>query len=412
MNQHDASLFPVVRLSPLGAKLIRSGSPWLRAVHIVDHPEQQSEIVILVDPKGSTLGTAFYSRHARLPVRIFSRSVCAFDSDLILSRMKAALQRRESFFNGFSSTKLGICDAYRMLHGEADQLPGLFIDRYADSAVIQTSTKAMDLRKQEIAHLLVSHFGVKQVVCRDDGSNRDLEELPRSKGVLWGSEQTLVSFHDAGTLMEADLLQDGKTGAFLDQQENHAWCLGHAFAKKGRALDVCTYHGGFALALARAGFSVSACDENPEAIARAKKNAKQNGLDIDFQVRNAFDWLRLLEMQKELFSVVVLDPPALAKRGQSHSPKLSFDAAYRAYKELNLRAMRLLEPGGILITCSCSGSLTPAVFSEILAEASQDAGKTIQILERRFASHDHPPLLGVPETDHLKCFILRVLPPL
>ncbi len=401
---------PIVRLTKEGARLVKSGSPWLRSQYIEHHPEEGRDIASLFDPKGIFLGTALYAKQSRVPIRLLSFQRCTLDRRLLSVRMRQAQSYRENLFRQPSVHPLGPPDSYRMVHSEADQLPGLFIDRYGEAAVIQTSTAAMDLRKRMIAQILVEEFGVKQVVSRDDGSNRDLEHLPRIKEVLLGSEDTVVTYHDAGSLMETDLLRDGKTGAFLDQQENHAWCFTQRLVSQGPALDVFTYHGGFALALARAGFAVLAGDENPEAIRRAKRNASLNQVPVDFQVRNAFDWLRDLERQRQKFSFIVVDPPALAKRGATKHPKASMDAALRAYKELNLRALRCLSPAGILIACSCSGNISPLVFAEMLYEAAQDAGCRLQLIERRNAAHDHPPLLGLPETDHLKCFIVRMLP--
>jgi 23S rRNA (cytosine1962-C5)-methyltransferase len=241
-----------------------------------------------------------------------------------------------------------------------------------------------------------------------------MEGLSRRRGVLLpaapaGEAQTLVRYHDAGALLEADLLADGKTGGFLDQQENHALALGYAqgVAEGGgrTGLDAFTYHGGFALALARGGLETMACDESAAAIGRARRNAELNGLAVDFQVRNAFDLLRALEASGRRFDMVVIDPPALAKRGQAGASAVA--AAVRAYKELNLRGLRLLSPGGVLITCSCSARVGGAEFGAMLEAAAHDAGAPVQVLERRGAGRDHPVLLGVPETEYLKCWVLR-----
>jgi 23S rRNA (cytosine1962-C5)-methyltransferase len=211
-----------------------------------------------------------------------------------------------------------------------------------------------------------------------------------------------VSYVEAGNRFETDLLTDGKTGSFLDQAENRHRAQDYA---TGEALDAFTYHGGFALALARGGAaSVLAFDENAEAVARARHNAAENQLaQVNVIQHNAFDALRQLEADGRSFDVVVLDPPALAKRKSGMAP------AERAYKELNLRAFKLLRPGGVLITCSCSGKLTADRFGGIVAAAARDAGRVVQLLERRSAGRDHPPLLGLPETDYLKCWFLRVV---
>ena len=289
-----------------------------------------------------------------------------------------------------------------MVHGEADLLPGLFIDRYADVAVIQTGCAAMDARKPLIADVVKRLLGVRLVACRDDGSAREFEALPRTRGILDGHGSTTVGFHDAGSAMEADVLVDGKTGSFLDQQENHARAA--LCARPGmRALDAFSYHGGFALALGRAGAEVTALDENPAAVERLRANARRNGIEIDARADNAFDLLRAFEADRRRFDLVVIDPPAFAKR------RSALPAAERAYKELNLRALRLLVDGGILVTCSCSGKMTPERFGQVVVEAARDAGRPVQLLERRGAGRDHPTLVGVPETEYLKCWIARVL---
>jgi 23S rRNA (cytosine1962-C5)-methyltransferase len=292
-------------------------------------------------------------------------------------------------------------DAYRLAHAEADGLPGLIVDRYGDVAVLQTTARAMDAREAELAAIVADVTGARLVVARDDGGARDFEGLPRKKEILRGTGATTVQYHDAGNLFEVDVLVDGKTGGFLDQAENHARAAAYAH---GEALDAFTYHGGFALGLARGGAkSVLALDESAAAVARARENAKRNGLhQVSVEQGNAFDRLRALEGEGRRFDVVVIDPPALAKR------KSAIGAAERAYKELNLRGLRLLRAGGILVTCSCSGKLSPEAFGAIVEDAARDVGRPLQVLERRGAGRDHPPLLGVPETEYLKCWILRV----
>jgi 23S rRNA (cytosine1962-C5)-methyltransferase len=283
------------------------------------------------------------------------------------------------------------------VHGEADLLPGLIVDRYADVAVLQTAARAMDTRENQIAELLKELLSVRMVVARDDGSARDFESLPRRKGVLWGEGPTRVQYTDAGSRVEVDVLEDGKTGGFLDQLGNHERARQLA---RGRGLDAFTYHGGFALALARGGCSsVLALDESAQAVTRARQNVARNQLPVEVEQANAFDRLRSLEAEGQRFDTIVIDPPALTKRKGAGQD--------RAYKELNLRGLRLLAPGGILITCSCSGKLPAWQFGEILEAAARDVGRPVQLLERRGAGADHPTLVGVPETEYLKCWILR-----
>jgi 23S rRNA (cytosine1962-C5)-methyltransferase len=290
-----------------------------------------------------------------------------------------------------------------VVHGEADRLPGLFVDRYADVAVVQSLCAAMDRREAMIARCLAARLGVRLVVARNDGAARDYEGLPRRRGVLLGTGATRVRFHDAGSWCETDVLVDGKTGSFLDQQDNHARAAAYVRPEM-TALDAFSYHGGFALALARGGAKVLALDESVAAVEQATANAALNGVSHRLEARcdNAFDALRRLEGAGERFDLIVLDPPALAKR------KGALTTAERAYKELNLRALRLAAPGGVVITCSCSGKLTLDRFAAVLLDAARDVGRPVQVLERRGASNDHPSLLQVPETDYLKCWILRV----
>ena len=266
----------------------------------------------------------------------------------------------------------------------------------------------MDAARAPIAELVRATLGVRVVVARDDGSTRDFEGLPRFAGVIAGGGPTTVVYRLGANQLEADLLTDGKTGGFLDQADNHA-AVAALTPRGARCLDAFTYHGGFALALARRGGAVLAIDQDVDAVARATANARRNGLsNLEVQVRNAFDLLRAMESDGERFDVVVLDPPALAKRGGSAN-SAALLAAERGYKELILRGARLTQPGGLLVACSCSGRIGRARWDEICAEAIADSGRTAQILARNGAAHDHPELCGVAETGHLKVWILRML---
>lgn len=385
----------VVTVTARGAARVRGGLPWVYADDVVRSDENLGDVVRVVDPRGAALGTALWAPGARLPLRLLAREAVTLDAGLIEARIVAAdaLRRR----------LLPSADAYRMVHAEADGLPGLIIDRYADVCVMLTTARAMDAREAEIATVLQRVTGARLIVARDDSSARDFEGLPRRRALLHGEGATTVQYHDAGSLFEIDVMSDGKTGAFLDQSENHARVSEYVPAG-GEALDAFTYHGGFALALARGGAAtVLALDEAAPAVERARANAARNGCpQITVEQANAFDRLRQLEADGRRFDVVVIDPPALAKR------KSAFGAADRAYKELNLRALRLAKGGGIVVTCSCSSKMTPDRFGAIVEDAARDAGRAVQLLERRGAGRDHPPLLGVPETEYLKCWILRV----
>jgi 23S rRNA (cytosine1962-C5)-methyltransferase len=386
-------MLPAVTVTERGAARLRSGHPWVFADD-VRRSDEAADVVRVVDGGGRLLGTALYAQGAQLPLRLLSRDEVTLDEQLLRARLEQALARRTSMLRG--------ADAYRWVHAEADLLPGLVVDRYADVVVLQTAARAMDAREELIGRLLQELGGARLVVARDDGSARDFEGLERCKRVLVGTGETRVVYHDAGSAFEVDVMVDGKTGGFLDQCENHARAGEYA---RGDALDAFSYHGGFALALARGGASsVLALDERREAVERARANAQRNGFpQVTVEQANAFDRLRSLEAEGRRFDVVVIDPPALAKR------KSAVRGAERAYKELNLRGIRLTRPGGILVTCSCSGKMTAELFGEILESAARDAGRPIQLIERRGAGRDHPPLVGVPETDYLKCWFLRVL---
>ena len=391
-----ASTAEVVTVTARGAARLRAGHPWVYAEDVGRH-DARGDVVRVVDGRGAALGTALWAPGARLPLRLVSRDEVTFDAALIEARVRAADELRRRILDG--------ADAYRMVHAEADGLPGLVVDRYGDVCVLQTAARAMDAREPEIAEVVARVCGARLVVARDDSSARDFEGLPRRRAVVRGAGDTRVRYHDAGSEFEVDVMTDGKTGGFLDQVENHARAAEYV-PRDAEALDAFAYHGGFALALARGGArAVLALDEAPPAVERARANAARNHLDgvVTVEQANAFDRLRALESEGRMFDVVVIDPPALAKR------KSAFGAAERAYKELNLRALRLTRAGGIVVTCSCSGKLSPERFGAIVEDAARDAGRPVQLLERRGAGRDHPPLLGVPETEYLKCWILRVL---
>lgn len=373
-----------------GAARILRGHPWIFRTDVVSGPAPGRDDVRVVDERGRLFGRALWAPDpAPLALRMYARGTAPADFDAVLEdRLAQAVARR------------GGRTVARLVHGEADQLPGLFVDRYNDVAVVQTATGALDRREQRVAETLAQLCRLRLVVARDDGSARDHEGLPRRRGVLVGSGSSLVSYREGRAEFTVDVLEDAKTGGFLDQRENHARV---AELARGQALDAFTYHGGFALALAARADSVLALDEDPQAVARARENAQCSGLaHVEVQVADAFAELRRFERAGRRFDIVVVDPPALAKR------KGPVEAALRAYKELNLRALRLTASEGWLVTCSCSGRVTSALFEEMLIEAARDAGRSVAIVERRGAATDHPVLLGVPETEYLKCFILRV----
>jgi len=384
-------------VSANAAARLRGGYPWVWASDVVrPAPPEAGDVATVTDERGRLLGTALVAAGGPIALRLFARGEAAFDGALLEARLRAALARRRALFP--------TADAFRWVHAEADLLPGLVVDRYADVAVLQTTTRATHARRDEIAQLVAKILPARLVVARDDGSARDFEGLPREARALVGDGPTEVAYHDAGNRTVVDVMSDGKTGGFLDQAENHARVVGYT---RGEALDAFTYHGGFALAMARGGAtSVLALEERAAAVERARANARANGFEgiVRVEQADAFDALRRLEGEGRRFDTIVVDPPALAKRRGG-----SLKDAERAYGELALRALRLGRDGAIVVICSCSGRVTPALFGDIIEGAARAAGRPVQLLERTGAGRDHPPLVGAPETEYLKCWWLRVL---
>jgi 23S rRNA (cytosine1962-C5)-methyltransferase len=395
---------PTVVVNAHGRARVVSGHPWVFRQDVLSGPATDARqggpaLVAVLDERRRTLASATWATLSPVALRVFERRSESAPLPelmaLVTERLQAALAWRQ---------RLALDrDALRLVHGEADGLPGLFVDRYADAAVMQTTSVAMDAARPALAALLRQLLDVRLVVVRDDGSARDFEGLPRVREIAAGQGATEVVYRLGENRLQADLLTDSKTGGFLDQADNHAAVA--ALAPAGaRCLDAFTYHGGFALALARRQGPVLASDEDAQAVARAQANAARNHLpNLEVRQANAFELLRTLEADKQRFDVVVLDPPALAKR------QAGDHAALRAYQELILRGLRLTKPGGLTVTCSCSGRVSRAQFDELVSAAAAQSGRSIQILERRGAGRDHPELAGVPETGHLKCWILRVL---
>jgi 23S rRNA (cytosine1962-C5)-methyltransferase len=396
---------PTVKIGSRGRARVASGHPWIYRQDVIAGPERDARtdgpaMVLVTDERNRPLAIATWSLESPVALRILDRTNFQGEGppdflQLVAARLERARARR---------TSLALDrDAYRVVHGESDALPGLFIDVYADAAVMQTTSVAMDAHRAAIAGIAQKMLGVRLVIARDDGSARDFEGLPRTREILCGSGSSEITYQLGPNRLTADLLTDSKTGGFLDQADNHA--LVAALAPTGaRCLDAFTYHGGFALALARKGGPVLATDEDAQAVARTSANASRNGLpNLTARQANAFDLLRSLEAERARFDVVVLDPPALAKRKSGDS------AAERAYREIILRGLRLVVPDGLVVACSCSGRISREQFDRIVAEASADSGRAVQVLARMGAGRDHPELVGVPETGHLKCWVMRAI---
>jgi len=354
------------------------------------------EIVRLTDERGWFAGKAFYGSISQIAVRLLTREDEPVDEEFFVRRLSQAIALRDLTFPDPARQR-----ACRLVHGEADLMPGLIVDRYADCLSVQTLIEATDARRDLFADLLQRLFAPRAIVERNDVRVRAHEGLEQRKGMLRGSDPGAVEFLEGEVKLVADLPAGQKTGAFLDQAENRIEAGRYA---RGRALDCFTYGGAFALQLARRANQVTAVDISERATAQGREAAARNGAkNVEFKVANAFDLLRAESEAGERYDTIVLDPPAFAKT------KSSIDAALRGYKEINLRAFHLLSPGGVLVTCSCSFHIDEAIFERTVLQAASDAKRSVQVVERRGAARDHPTLLGVPETRYLKCLILRVI---
>jgi 23S rRNA (cytosine1962-C5)-methyltransferase len=379
-----------VRVSKKGADRFRSGHPWIFRSDVTDASQATGgQIVRVVDNRGQHLGHAHYSSSSQIAVRMLRGSTEVADFG---ARIAAAQRFRKQVVT--DST------AYRLVHAEADFLPALIVDRYGDCLAVQALDQGMDHALPEITEILKEQFAPRAIVARNDAAVRTLEELPREIKVLSGELDGPVTVQMNGFKLEADLLHGQKTGVFLDQRENY---LAAAHYGHGKALDLFTCTGGFGLHLARKCEHVEAVDSSAPALAAAQRNADANGLEnITFREADAFELLSGYASARRTFNTIVLDPPSFAKS------RTQLDGAARGYKDINLRAMRLLPPGGVLVTNSCSHHMSEAMLLEIVAQASLDAGRTLRILDRRTQAKDHPILLTVPETHYLKCLILQV----
>lgn len=388
---------PTVGVSLKAAQALRRGSPWCYRTEVESWPAslEPGAVVEVVDPQKNPVGQAFAASRSPLALRLLTRRRAheePVDEAFFRRRLVASLERRRSLEGR---------DAMRLVHGEADLLPGLFVDRYGDGLTLQALSEGAEVRKEAWAALLRELTGARLIVARDDASGRDFEALPREARVLAGEGSPVVAYHEGVNRFEVDLLRDAKTGSFLDQVDNH---LTAGRLARGDALDTFSYHGGFALALAGSCRSVLAVEQDPAAAAAARRNAEANGLgNVTVETGNAFDVLRRLTQEGRQFDTVVIDPPGLAKRREGLA------TARRAYHELNLRALKLVRPEGLLVSCSCSGKLSRVAFEELLLGAAADARRTVQVLERRGAGLDHPVLFGLPDTEYLKAWFLRVL---
>jgi 23S rRNA (cytosine1962-C5)-methyltransferase len=380
-----------VVISPRGEERVRAGHPWIYRTDVVDVHAAAGDVVEVVGPRRRRIGDALFSDRSQISLRMLTTGEQRADASLLRGRLEAALAMRASLALD--------ADAYRLVHGEADLLPSLIVDRYGDNLVVQALSQGMDRLLPDIVGLLVDLVHPVGILARNDPKVRTLEGLEQTVEVLYGEVPASVLVREGPVEYDVDLRAGQKTGLFLDQRENREAAERYA---RGRLLDGFSYHGGFALRLARRCAEAEALEISADAVARIRANAVRNGVPhLQAREVNVFDELRRLERAGARYDTIVLDPPAFAKN------KASVPNAVAGYKEINLRAMRLLAPGGHLITCSCSYNVNEALFADVLHGASADSHVPMAIVEKRMQGRDHPVLVSVPETHYLKCFILR-----
>jgi 23S rRNA (cytosine1962-C5)-methyltransferase len=387
----STSALPVVKIARRGADRLKSGHVWVYRSDVTSADGvAPGALIHILDERGKSLGTALYSSSSQIAIRMISTENVPDLPALLRERVRAAIAYRERVVKD--------SDAYRIIFSEGDFLPGLIVDRCNDILTLQVLTQAMD--GTQVRETILSELNDKlKPASVIEPKIRELEQLPpRASGPIQG-EKTGTIFSMNKVKFHYEAMEGQKTGAFLDQRENYAAAAQYA---RGEALDAFCYQGGFALHLAQQCSKITGIDSSRPALEVADRNATLNGRDVEWIEANVFDLLRDYSSAKTQYDTIVLDPPAFAKSKQN------LDTALRGYKELNLRALKMLRPGGILVTCSCSYHVSQPAFIEMLANAAQDAHRTVRILDSRGQSKDHPVLLNVPETSYLKCIVLHV----
>jgi 23S rRNA (cytosine1962-C5)-methyltransferase len=381
-------------VSARGAGRWNRGHPWIFKSDVSRAPRAKAGAVTVEGPHGAPLGVALWSPSSEISLRLMDRNPSAIlDGAWWHERLRHAIERRDPLR---SET-----NAYRLVHGEGDALPSLVCDRYDRWLVVQLMSAGLESFRVPIVDALVRLTGCEGILARNDVALRQREELPRETVALHGEVPREIEVDEHGIRYLAAPWTGQKTGAFLDQRDNRRTM---GTLARGRALDCFSYHGSFALHLARQATSVVALDSSADALARAHDNASRNGFqNIEFVVTNAFDFVRDAERSRQRFDTIVVDPPAFAKS------RASLPAALRGYHEINLRAMRLLEPGGLLFTASCSYHLTKPHFLQMIEDAAADSGRRLALRRVLGQPLDHPEVLTIPETGYLKGAILEAM---
>lgn len=394
MTSSRVHIYPAVHVSNRGSDRLRLRHQWIFRSDLHERKTiPAGSVVRVLDGREKFLAWAFYSSSSQIALRLFDYDEIAPTREYWRKRLADAIGYRASIVEN--------TEMFRVVSSEGDQLSSLIVDRYGPDLVLQTLSQGAEHLKPLFVELLQELLQPRAIVQRNDSRVRELEGLRLEKGVLAGEYPGPTEVAANGFRFRIDLLEGQKTGAFLDQRENHARAADFA---RGRALDCFCYQGGFALSLARRAQSVLAVDVSGAALELAKTNAQRNNLgNIGFCEANVFDFLKSEDERKARYDTIVLDPPAFAKNKQS------VEKALGGYKEINLRALKLLNAGGTLITCSCSAHVSESLFLGILLQAAADAGRSVQLVERRTQAKDHPVALGVPESLYLKALILRAL---
>lgn len=385
-----------VKVNNRGAARVRQGHLWIYRSDVTAIAAEGGSLVSVSDENGNFIGQALFSDSSQIALRFLSLTREEINREWWQQRIKDCAARR----NIPSDT-----NAYRLIYSEGDLLPSLIVDRYADVLVLQTLSQGTEAFKSLLTEILVEEFAPRAIIERNDARVRQLEGLPLISQTIYGNAPEEFEILQHGLRFMVAPAAGQKTGSFLDQRENRLAARAAALTtNRGRALDCFTFNGAFALHLASVCERVDAIDISGEAVAAARRNAELNNLsNVAFLEANVFDALRELEARGERFDAIVLDPPAFAKN------RASLKSALRGYKEINLRALKLLNSGGVLISCSCSYHVTESLFLEIVAAAAIDARRRVQIIEKRMQASDHPVLVGMPETHYLKCVIARMI---
>jgi 23S rRNA (cytosine1962-C5)-methyltransferase len=384
-------MIPTATITARGEDRLRAGHPWIYRSDVVDVVAAAGDVVEVRNQRHRVLGRAFFSDRSQITLRVVARGEVAVDDAFWRARLGAAV--------GFRTSLKLDATAFRLVHGEADLIPSLIADRYGDFLVVQALAQSTDRLLPSFVQMLVELTGARGVLARNDPRVRLLEGLEQRVQVVHGEVPARITAREGAVEYEVDPWKGQKTGLFLDQRENREAA---ALYTHGRLLDCFSYNGGFALRLARHAGTAEAIDISPDAVQHITENARRNAVtNLTAREANVFDELRRLEKEGERYDTIVLDPPAFAKN------KASVPKALAGYKDINLRALRLLNPGGYLVTCSCSYNVDEATFAEVVYEASVDSHASVTVVEKRMQGRDHPVLLGVPETYYLKCLILR-----